>query len=101
MPDLHYNNNLCSMLSKFKFSLKVLYFLGFLILLTLIEGCGKSSAEQKHLQHEAMKADFKSPPEDVKPWLYWYWINNHISREGITKDLETMADLGIGAALIG
>lgn len=45
--------------------------------------------------------NFKTPPADKKPWLYWYWINNHISKEGITKDLESMADLGIGAALIG
>lgn len=28
-------------------------------------------------------------------------MNNHISAEGITRDLEAMADLGIGAALIG
>lgn len=48
-----------------------------------------------------MKDQFLNPPQEVKPWTYWYWINNHISKDGITKDLETMANLGIGAALIG
>lgn len=68
-------------------------------LFTLIR-CQESTAGNEVLAQE-MKEDFKSPPEDVKPWLYWYWINNHISKEGITKDLEAMARVGIGAALIG
>lgn len=44
---------------------------------------------------------FLTPPESSKPWVYWYWINNNISKEGITKDLEAMAKVGIGEALIG
>lgn len=44
---------------------------------------------------------FLNPPESTKPWVYWYWINNNISKEGITKDLEAMAEVGIGEALIG
>lgn len=50
---------------------------------------------------EVLATNFLSPPAETKPWLYWYWINNHISEEGITRDLEAMADVGIGAALIG
>ena len=44
---------------------------------------------------------FRSPPEQTRPWCYWYWINDNISKEGITKDLEAMAEVGIGTALIG
>lgn len=44
---------------------------------------------------------FQNPGDDTKPWCYWYWLNNHISREGITKDLEAMAKAGIGLAMIG
>lgn len=50
---------------------------------------------------DALAADFLAPPAETKPWLYWYWINNHISEEGITRDLEAMSEVGIGAALIG
>ncbi len=44
---------------------------------------------------------FKNPPEQTKPWCYWYWLSGNISKEGITKDLENMARLGVGEAFIG
>ena len=44
---------------------------------------------------------FATPPEQTRPWCYWYWISDNISREGITRDLEAMARVGIGEALIG
>ena len=44
---------------------------------------------------------FQQPPPDTRPGCYWYWINDNISKEGITKDLEAMARVGIGRAYIG
>ncbi len=44
---------------------------------------------------------FKNPPESTKPWCYWYWISDNITKEGITKDIEAMARVGIGEAMIG
>ncbi len=44
---------------------------------------------------------FRQPPGETKPWVYWYWITDNISREGITRDLEAMARVGIGEAFIG
>lgn len=44
---------------------------------------------------------FARPPEQTKPWCYWYWINDNLSKEGITRDLEAMARVGIGEVLIG
>jgi hypothetical protein len=44
---------------------------------------------------------FCQPPESTKPWCYWYWISDNLSREGITRDLEAMARVGIGEAFIG
>ena len=41
------------------------------------------------------------PPEDTKPACYWYWMNEHISKEGVTRDLEGMTRVGIGEAFIG
>ena len=46
-------------------------------------------------------ADFREPPESTKPGVYWYWMNEHVSKEGITKDLEAMKRVGIGEAFIG
>lgn len=42
---------------------------------------------------------FKTPPDSVKPWVYWFWINGNISHEGITKDLEAMKAIGINGVL--
>ncbi len=42
---------------------------------------------------------FASPPPAAKPWVFWFWINGNISREGITADLEAMKQVGIGGAL--
>ena len=44
---------------------------------------------------------FKSPTEATKPWCYWYWLDEDISKEGITKDLENMVEVGIARAMIG
>jgi hypothetical protein len=47
-----------------------------------------------------IEKNFKNPPESTKPWVYWYWISSHITKEGITKDLEAMHEAGIGEAFI-
>ncbi len=48
-----------------------------------------------------LKEDFTNPQEASKPWCYWYWLDSDISQEGITKDLENMAKVGIKLAMIG
>jgi len=48
-----------------------------------------------------MKESFVTPAEETKPWCYWYWLAGDISKEGITKDLENMAKVGIARAMIG
>lgn len=64
-------------------------------------GLAQKIYAQEFQNEEQLKKNFKTPPENKKPWVYWYWINNHISKKGITKDLEAMSKIGIGAALIG
>src|SRR5690606_15226205 len=48
----------------------------------------------------SIEKDFLQPPDDARPWAYWFWINGNITREGITADLEAMARVGIGGVLI-
>jgi hypothetical protein len=43
---------------------------------------------------------FASPPDSARPWVYWFWLNGNITREGITADLEAMKRVGIGGVLI-
>ena len=48
-----------------------------------------------------IKSDFLTPPDPTRPGCYWYWINDNISKEAITMDIEAMARVGIGRAYIG
>jgi len=50
---------------------------------------------------DSLERGFAQPPESTKPWCYWYWITDNISREGITKDLEAMKRVGISQAFMG
>ena len=43
---------------------------------------------------------FKHPPLSDRPWVYWFWCNGNVSREGITADLEAMQGVGIGGVLV-
>ncbi len=49
---------------------------------------------------EVLAAEFVQPPDSARPWVYWFWLNGNITREGITADLEAMKRVGIGGALI-
>ena len=49
--------------------------------------------------HE-LAEQFASPPEDARPWVYWFWLDGNLTREGITADLEAMKRVGIGGVLI-
>lgn len=65
-----------------------------LVLASLLPGISSLSAA-------SLDEAFLNPPEDSKPWCYWYWLNNNISKDGVTKDLESMNKAGIKLAMIG
>ena len=44
--------------------------------------------------------NFVTPPDDARIWVYWFWLNSNITKEGITLDLEAMKRVGIGGVLI-
>lgn len=72
----------------------------FLLTGTLLFACGGQSA-QEPLTHQSLEAGFVNPPDSIRVGTYWYWMPNHLSREGVIKDLEAMKAAGIGRAYIG
>ena len=44
-------------------------------------------------------AAFLHPPASAKPQVFWYWMNGNVTRDGITRDLEAMARVGIGGVI--
>ena len=55
----------------------------------------------QHVSHEALASGFVTPPDSIQTSVYWYWISNNISKEGVIKDLESMKKAGINRAFIG
>lgn len=49
----------------------------------------------------SLEENFKTPQSNIKPGIYWYWINDNISKDGAIKDLEAMAQMNIGTVFIG
>ncbi|WP_431210766.1 glycosyl hydrolase [Puia sp. P3] len=45
-------------------------------------------------------ATFVNPPEAARPWVFWYWMQAAVSREGIRADLQAMKEVGIGGAYL-
>ncbi len=47
-----------------------------------------------------LEENFAAPPDEAKPWVFWFWSDGNITREGITADLEAMRRAGLGGVLI-
>jgi hypothetical protein len=43
-----------------------------------------------------LKEGFENPPQSARPQAWWHWINDNVTEEGITADLEWMHRVGIG-----
>jgi hypothetical protein len=46
------------------------------------------------------EAAFRTPPAEAGTWVYWWWLNGHVSRDGIVRDLDVMKQQGISGALV-
>jgi len=47
------------------------------------------------MDYNALRNSFVSPPDSVKPRVYWWWLFNRVDKEGITRDLEEFRAKGI------
>jgi hypothetical protein len=66
------------------------------LLITIMIVCGHLASAADPLAQNPL-----NPPDSTKPRCYLYWLDNLVSREGITMDLEAMHRFAIGAAYIG
>ena len=49
----------------------------------------------------AIEKGFYSIPDSIQTSVYWYWMSDNISKEGVVKDLQAMKRVGINRAFIG
>lgn len=76
------------------FSLCILVCLGLL-------SCNKTETSVNHPSFASIEQGFRSIPDSVQTGVYWYWISDNISKEGVARDLEAMKVAGINRAFIG
>ena len=57
--------------------------------------------ESKKISDEKFESGFVTPADSMQVSVYWYWISDNISREGVIKDLYSMKAAGINRAFIG
>ncbi|MBT1687244.1 glycosyl hydrolase [Dawidia soli] len=60
-----------------------------------------NTATEKDPPVAALRKGFRNVPDSVQLGVYWYWISDNISKEGVVKDLEAMKKAGINRAFIG
>ncbi len=61
-----------------------------LVALLCLTGCGEPGLEQR----------FRNPPDAYKPHTFWHWMNGHVTRKSIARDLEEMKRVGLGGFLL-
>ena len=72
----------------------------FIICLCCLFLPGIAQQRKVSLKNDDLKEAFLHPPESAKPWVFWYWMQGAVSREGITADLQAMKQAGIAGAYL-
>ncbi|MDR1963179.1 MAG: hypothetical protein LBQ50_05330 [Planctomycetaceae bacterium] len=47
-----------------------------------------------------LPSEFVTVPDEVKPWVYYWWLKGNVTKEQITHDIEEMQKKGIGGILL-
>lgn len=76
----------------------ILFTISLIILLTS-SFC--QTQQQSGVNTDNLRTSFLSPPDSIQTSVYWYWISDNISKEGVVKDLHAMKKVGINRAFIG
>lgn len=64
------------------------------VILTLLSSCSKPTKTSD------LEKNFINPPTSAKPRTWMHAMDGNMSKEGLTKDLESIAEVGIGGVLL-
>jgi len=76
---------------------KITILISIIFTIAVFTGCSNSDLKKP----DALAAGFINPPDSIQTSVYWYWISDNISEEGVVKDLYSMKEAGINRAFIG
>lgn len=66
-----------------------------LLMLTLLMRIALSAQSENNLEIQ-----FKTPPNSARPQTWMHALNGNMSKAGLTKDLEALAEVGVGGVLL-
>lgn len=70
------------------------------VILSTATSCSDTGNNTSTETFNRIEAGFKKP-DSMQLAVYWYWISDNLSKEGVIKDLESMKQVGINRAFIG
>ncbi len=72
------------------------------LLVFFITACSVQTKEKQSLiSRDKLIEGFVTPADSIQTSVYWYWISDNISKDGVVKDLNAMKEVGINRAFIG
>lgn len=77
---------------------RIVFIVPILAVLTIILSC---QSDRSKVSDKDLESGFITPPDSIQTGVYWYWISDNISKEGVVKDLQSMKKAGINRAFIG
>jgi len=77
------------------------YFLLISCMLAACKSRHKALDTQLNADSSPLENGFLMPPDSIQTSVYWYWMSDNISREGVVKDLQAMKKVGVNRAFIG
>jgi len=76
--------------------------IGITFLIIILISCKVQLASQaSKTSLSAIQNVFSNSTDTVQTSIYWYWMSDNISKDGVVKDLQAMKSVGINRAFIG
>jgi hypothetical protein len=57
---------------------------------------GQPGAPEAEAGGASLEDQFRDPPAEARPRVWWHWMNGNITKDGIARDLDWMKRVGIG-----
>jgi hypothetical protein len=70
---------------------------GFFFCRVALDGGQTAGSPEKE---DPILAGFEHPPQSARPQTWWHWMNGHLDRAAMTRDLEAMQRVGLGGVQI-
>lgn len=68
--------------------------------LTVTHSSSRNAGDSAKMTGEALRSGFLNPPPSARLRCYWWWLNGHVTAEGIDHDLTEMKAKGYGGVLL-